>query len=1019
MWLHETTGVIDFVYGELPAAAAVDAGYTVGLQAGAATNFASVSTNAGTVSYDTHNSTQTDAISAGKKFTFTPNVPAAPSGINFTAVGALGMTVNWTDNSSNEAAFIIERSLDGENYSVVASTAANATSFVDSGLMPSTTYHYRVFAISEGAVSPAVSGSQATNPTGVVQAVPGGGPWSSPATWAGGQVPTGSDVVVINSATVTVDTDATAYAVNVGSTPSLNEGKLSGRKDFGVASNLIFEADTARTLTVVSNVTIASGAGVLGPVSGTVTTHVLSIGGNLTNNGTLDLSTNGNTAGVGLVFTGANQATLSGSGPVTDVRAITVNKGTSRDNVVELSTATFTVQGASTDSATAGYLTITNGTFKISGAFTADLRTFPAAGYTIPANGGFWMNNPNYSVTGQNGSPTVAGLLRMTQGTLNIGTSTGNSMGFSTGSSINVEGGAVNSTGRFGVAAAGNAITYLQSGGTVTVQTVGNTSTTLAGFDMGTSTASSVTLSGGNIVVQLANTGGSGPRDYRHQSGSATTTGGIASVTGTILQLGNANSGTAKTFTMRGVVPNLVIDNTSAGHTGQWDTTLSNWNNISRNILVNPGTTLSLGNVIFLFAGTTFTNNGTLVHNGASSRTYFFGAGSNAPQVLGGSGSITAPLTSIDFDNAFGVTVNMPLIANRVILFTGDINNSGNLTIGNGGATTATVQIGNTTTALAAGTFDQQVNFNPGSGGIVFSYLRTTEPRVTGPEIPASRTITNLTYNDNDPTHTLTLSDDLTVTGLLTLTEGRIVTAGNTLTHNGAATRTNGSVEGELRREYAAPGAYTFHVSKNGYSPVIANVTAVTAPSALTVQAFDSTLGGFDPAKTISRNWDVRETGDLTADLSFVYRDDDVNGSEADYRVYRRTNGVATNMCPSGPCVNEGSNTGGPVTGVTEFASRWTVGEDQTTTAAVISVVGRAFRGAELPVSNAKVTISGGNLPEPITVVTPTFGWFVFHNIPVAGSYTITVSHARYTFAPVVISGEEDLGDLQIFATQD
>ena len=65
MWLHESTGVIELVYGALPATAAADNGYTVGLQSGAATNFASVTTVDNSVSYTTHNSTQTTAIAAG------------------------------------------------------------------------------------------------------------------------------------------------------------------------------------------------------------------------------------------------------------------------------------------------------------------------------------------------------------------------------------------------------------------------------------------------------------------------------------------------------------------------------------------------------------------------------------------------------------------------------------------------------------------------------------------------------------------------------------------------------------------------------------------------------------------------------------------------------------------------------------------------------------------------------------------------------------------------------------------
>ena len=72
-WLFEPShatspGVIEFVYGALPAAAAADDGYSVGLQSGAATNFASVTTAGPTVSYTTANNAQLDAISAGTAY---------------------------------------------------------------------------------------------------------------------------------------------------------------------------------------------------------------------------------------------------------------------------------------------------------------------------------------------------------------------------------------------------------------------------------------------------------------------------------------------------------------------------------------------------------------------------------------------------------------------------------------------------------------------------------------------------------------------------------------------------------------------------------------------------------------------------------------------------------------------------------------------------------------------------------------------------------------------------------------
>jgi len=275
-------------------------------------------------------------------------------------------------------------------------------------------------------------------------------------------------------------------------------------------------------------------------------------------------------------------------------------------------------------------------------------------------------------------------------------------------------------------------------------------------------------MTAGTIVVQLAATA----IDYRDQAGS-----GITGVTGGTLQMGNAASGAAKAFNLRGVLPNLVITNTSAGHSATMSTTLVNYNNISRNITINSGTTFNANNVVFLFNGTTLTNNGTLTHNGASSNFVWFLT--TAPVLYTGSGVVTAPMSNFEMDADQGLTIDPAssnITANAVRLVSGSIINSNKLIIGNGGATTSTVQIGNQTTPTAAGTFDSAPTFNPGTGGITMSYLRTTTSRTTGPEVPSSRTITTFTYDDNDITHTLTLAGgDLTLSNTataLTMTNG-------------------------------------------------------------------------------------------------------------------------------------------------------------------------------------------------------------------------------------------------------
>src|SRR6185437_11818278 len=82
-----------------------------------------------------------------------PAPPAAPSGLSATAPAYGQINLSWTDNSTNESAFLIERSTDGTNFSQVASVAANATSYSDTGLSPSTLYYYRVRATNNGSNS--------------------------------------------------------------------------------------------------------------------------------------------------------------------------------------------------------------------------------------------------------------------------------------------------------------------------------------------------------------------------------------------------------------------------------------------------------------------------------------------------------------------------------------------------------------------------------------------------------------------------------------------------------------------------------------------------------------------------------------------------------------------------------------------------------------------------------------------------------------------------------------------------
>jgi len=74
------------------------------------------------------------------------NPPAAPGNLTATAVSSSEIDLAWLDNSSDETGFDIERSLDGTNFSWIASVGADTTSYPDTGLSAATTYYYQVAA---------------------------------------------------------------------------------------------------------------------------------------------------------------------------------------------------------------------------------------------------------------------------------------------------------------------------------------------------------------------------------------------------------------------------------------------------------------------------------------------------------------------------------------------------------------------------------------------------------------------------------------------------------------------------------------------------------------------------------------------------------------------------------------------------------------------------------------------------------------------------------------------------------
>jgi transcriptional regulator CtsR len=100
------------------------------------------------------NASGDSAFSTEASATTLPMTPAAPSALATTAQATNAIRLAWTDNANNENGFAVERKTGaGGTYAQVASVAANATTYTNTGLAANTQYYYRVRATNASGAS--------------------------------------------------------------------------------------------------------------------------------------------------------------------------------------------------------------------------------------------------------------------------------------------------------------------------------------------------------------------------------------------------------------------------------------------------------------------------------------------------------------------------------------------------------------------------------------------------------------------------------------------------------------------------------------------------------------------------------------------------------------------------------------------------------------------------------------------------------------------------------------------------
>lgn len=435
----------------------------------------------------------------------------------------------------------------------------------------------------------------------------GSGNWSSTtadAPWPGGSVPLTTDnVIIADGHTVIIDQNVTVVDLTVGGGTSGTlifnsvvhavtvNGNITVATGGKFVTGLITTGDLTITSTTIANVAstvgilvgmsisgtgipaattvtafdastitlsaaaTASGTGVTLTIGAAAATNTLSIAGNITNNGTFDMSQGGSTLICNVTFTKAGDQTISGTTPIiTRFRSITLAKTLVGNKVLCSINASFGGASAITFTAgtweqTANTLSVTSGsqTIGASGALvfsgSGSLNMVIAGSWTVTGSltvntsGSFSMGSGNNSITTSgtqtinftSGTVNIYGRLTLTTGTTVIsganifidpqrtnnlgGTSnpfecsgTAN-LTFSSGSITLVDPIAAATTGR-DLKIGGTTGTVDLSGGTFYfgdgVST--STSSTVGGFQISNNTASPVPL--GNVVLQTGGIAG-------------------------------------------------------------------------------------------------------------------------------------------------------------------------------------------------------------------------------------------------------------------------------------------------------------------------------------------------------------------------------------------------------------------------------------------------------------------------------------------------------------------------------
>lgn len=141
----------------------------------------------------------------------TTQAPAAPSNLKATSSSPARIELTWSDNSTTQDGFAIERSTDAATWQEIATTGRNQTTYLDTGLAANTTYQYRVRAYNSAGHSAYSNVVSAKTQQAPANGGGGGGGEPSPSPSQSSATPVAPSLIGIATTSIAASRSITTY----------------------------------------------------------------------------------------------------------------------------------------------------------------------------------------------------------------------------------------------------------------------------------------------------------------------------------------------------------------------------------------------------------------------------------------------------------------------------------------------------------------------------------------------------------------------------------------------------------------------------------------------------------------------------------------------------------------------------------------------------------------------------------------------------------------------------------------